>query len=230
MLVFGILHHVVHTLYLGAHLQQLLAGIHNLLHGSHERRHETLEGHEHTDGKVALQDIPRSHQQDRHRQQVRCQRRQQAHLALLDTHLTLLIEHPAPQTAPVLEEPFLGTCGLDALDVLQATNRGGIILTHALLCTPDHIQALAGIVVYDGEVDEGCRDADHRQYVIVRQHQYEVQHQQHHVDSLRCQHLDERMGDGLIESLPLLQVAHEAHGEEAHGQSQQVAQIVDVAS
>ena len=145
-------------------------------------------------------------------------------------HLTLLIEHPAPQTAPVLEEPFLGTCGLDALDVLQATNRGGIILTHALLCTPDHIQALAGIVVYDGEVDEGCRDADHRQYVIVRQHQYEVQHQQHHVDSLRCQHLDERMGDGLIESLPLLQVAHEAHGEEAHGQSQQVAKIVDVAS
>ena len=104
---------------------------------------------------------------DYHRQQVLRQRGQQVHLALLNMHLALLVELARPQATPVLEEPFFGSGSLDALDVLQAADRGGIIFAFTLLCAPDHVQAAMGIVAYNAQVYHRSKDSDQRQGVIV---------------------------------------------------------------
>ena len=223
MTVFRIFHHVLHTFHLGAHLHQLHARMYHLVNGRYKGSHKSLKGHEHTYGEIALQYIPGTHQQYRHRQQALRQRGQQVHLALLDMHLALLVELPRPQATPVLEEPFLGSGGLDALDVLQTADRRGTIFAFALLCAPDHIQTATGIVAHDAQVQNSRHDANQRQRIVVRQHEYEIEHEQHHIDDLRGKHFDQRMGDRLVELLALLQVAHIAHGEETHRQPHQVS-------
>ena len=91
----------------------------------------------------------------------------QVHLALLNMHLALLVELARPQATPVLEEPVFGSGSLDALDVLQAADRGGIIFAFTLLCAPDHVQAAMGIVAYNAQVYHRSKDSDQRQGVIV---------------------------------------------------------------
>ena len=62
--VLRIFHHVVHTLHLRAHLYDFLASAHHLAHRRDERPHESLEGHEHTNGEFALQDEDGSEDKD----------------------------------------------------------------------------------------------------------------------------------------------------------------------
>ena len=53
-MVFGIFHHIFHTLHLRAHLDDGLRGVHDGVHRLQERAHESLEGHEHTHSQIAL--------------------------------------------------------------------------------------------------------------------------------------------------------------------------------
>ena len=52
--VFGIFHHVLHTLHLTSHLHNFLRAVHQLVHRCQKRPHEALEGHEHTHSQIAL--------------------------------------------------------------------------------------------------------------------------------------------------------------------------------
>ena len=65
-MVFGIFHHILHTLHLRAQLYYRLRGVNNGVNRLQKRAHKALECHQHTYGQLALNNKVSTQHQHRH--------------------------------------------------------------------------------------------------------------------------------------------------------------------
>ena len=115
-------HHILDTFHLTAHHHDGLRGIDDIVDRREERRHEPLEGQEHTHRQFAFQNQQSTEDQDRSIHQSVHKNRHQVHLQLLFCGIAFHIEFLGPETAPVFKEARFSTGSLDALHVVDAGN------------------------------------------------------------------------------------------------------------
>ena len=92
----------------------------------------------------------------------------------------------------------------------------------------DEVDASVGMVLYNHQIDHSGNNAHQGQQHGVAKHQGKVKTEQGDIDDLRSEHLHERVSDGLIQMLALLQFSHAAHSEERDRQSQHMVEILHI--
>ena len=174
MHILGILHHVFHTLHLGAHLLNGLTGGDEGGGRVHKGGEEGLEGHNHAQGELTLHG--EKHTENQHHKVCQCgeENRHHAEIGVEHGKFDRLCVDRGLITRPAGKKAVFGAAGLDGLHHLNSRNRGGCQLARIPHLNTGDVDAFFGDQVAEKGVDDDGGDAHHGEHNTVAEHDSEI--------------------------------------------------------
>ena len=204
--------HVVDTFHLRPQFYHRGGTLHQSRGGFHKLGHESLEGHEHTDAELTLQDEYRS--ECKHQCMGDMLEDKGVEIPFLKGHL--MVAAAGKVAGPELEEPSFGSCRLDAFDIVYTRHGDAVEASLPLLHGTGKIVSQFVCVVNSIKVDAHHHHSYHSEQETVVEHNGDVEQDEYQVDRIGCKDGNERSGDIFIERLALHDIAHISLCKELH--------------